>query len=143
MEHVEYVYTTGMDEATLETRLREGSNAVVALAAGDDSYAIPLSYHYDGERLLLRVSTHDDGVEKRRFLETTDRATLIKYEDAPDESWSIQIRGPVEEWPESVDEATLNEWFPPFHLFDEAIEDVEFLLYELEMDTVVGRTQIV
>jgi nitroimidazol reductase NimA-like FMN-containing flavoprotein (pyridoxamine 5'-phosphate oxidase superfamily) len=142
MEHVEYVYTTGMDEAAVDRHLREEQNAVLALAAGDDAYAVPLSYHYDGERLLLRVSTHDDSVEKQRFLGTTDRATLVLYDDSSDDSWSIHVRGPVEVYSDDVDEATINEWFPPFRLFDEPVEDVEFTLYELEMDTVIGRTLI-
>jgi hypothetical protein len=137
MEHVEYVYTVGMDAAEVDDYLRAGSHGVLALADGDDAYAVPLSYHYD-DRLLLRVSTHDDG-EKRRYLDTTDTATFVAFAADGDRSWSIHVRGPVGEWPGTVDEATLNEWFPPFRLFDEAVEDVAIALYELEMETVVGR----
>jgi hypothetical protein len=142
MDHVEYVYTTGMTEADLEERLRAGENGVLALADGDESYAIPLSYHYDGDRFLLRVSTHGDESEKERFLETTDTATFVRYESTPDGSWSVLVRGPVEAWEATVDEATVNEWFEPFRLFDEAVDDVEFALYELRMDAVVGRETV-
>jgi hypothetical protein len=138
MEHVEYVYTVGMDSDEVTDYLRAGSHGVLALADGDDAYAVPLSYHYDGDRLLLRVSTHDDG-EKRRYLDTTETATFVIFAADVDESWSIHVRGPVTERPGTVDEATLNEWFPPFRLFDEAVEDVTFTLYELEMESVVGR----
>jgi nitroimidazol reductase NimA-like FMN-containing flavoprotein (pyridoxamine 5'-phosphate oxidase superfamily) len=142
MDHVDYVYTSGMDESDLDTRLREETSAVVALADGDEAYAVPLSYHYDGDRLLLRISTHDDNAEKRRFLETTETATFVLYADDPGSSWSIHVRGPIRKWDDDPDETTLNQWFPPFRLFDEAVGDVSFSLYELEMDTVIGREQV-
>ncbi|AZH25786.1 pyridoxamine 5'-phosphate oxidase family protein [Haloplanus aerogenes] len=139
MEHVEYVTTVGMDADTVDDYLRRGNHGVLALADGDDAYAVPLSYHYDGDRFLLRVSTHADDSEKQHYLDTTDTATFVCFAVAADESWSIHVRGPVTEWAGAVDEATLNEWFPPFRLFDESVEDVAFTLYELDMETVVGR----
>ncbi|QLG48138.1 pyridoxamine 5'-phosphate oxidase family protein [Natrinema halophilum] len=139
MEHADYVYTKGMKESDLTERLRTGDHGVLALADGDDAYAVPLSYRYDGERILLRVSYHDNDAEKRRYLETTDTATFVRYGGSTDESWSVHIRGPVTRSNRDVDEETLNEWFPPFRLFDEAIEDVEFELYELEPVAVAGR----
>ncbi|MDS0477698.1 pyridoxamine 5'-phosphate oxidase family protein [Natrinema sp. 1APR25-10V2] len=138
MEHADYVYTTGMDDDEVEERLQTSDHGVLALADGDDAYAVPLNYHYDGEQFLLRVSDHDDA-EKRQYLETTDTATFVCYDTTDDESWSIHVRGPVRRSDRDIDEATLNEWFPPFHLFDEAVEDVEFLLYELELAAVTGR----
>ena len=142
MDHVEYVYTSGMSESEVERSLRAGEHGVLALARDDDAYAIPLSYHYDGERVLLRVSDHEGPTEKGAFLDSTDRATFVCYEASTDESWSIQVRGPVERLEETPDEATVNRWFPPFRLFDEAVEDVTFDLYALGMETVVGRTTV-
>ncbi|TKX83695.1 pyridoxamine 5'-phosphate oxidase family protein [Halorubrum sp. SS5] len=142
MEHVEYVYTSGMSESDVEARLRAGEHGVLALASDGDAYATPLSYHYDGDRLLLRVSDHDGDDEKGRFLAATDTATFVCYAASTDESWSVHVRGPVSRFERPVDEATLNEWFPPFRLFDEAVEDVAFTLYELEMETVIGRATV-
>ncbi|MFC5279480.1 pyridoxamine 5'-phosphate oxidase family protein [Halorubrum rubrum] len=142
MDHVEYVYTGGMTESDVDDHLRAGEHGVLGLANGNDAYAIPLSYHYDGDRLLLRVSAHDDDGEKGRFLETTDRATFVCYDASTSESWSIHVRGPIREWEGDADEATLNDWFQPFRLFDETVENVEFALYELRMETVVGRETI-
>ena len=139
MEHVEYVYTSGMTESAIEARLRAGEHGVLGLANDDDAYATPLSYHYDGDRLLFRVSDHDGDDEKGRFLATTDTATFVCYAASTDESWSVHVRGPISRSEREVDEATLNEWFQPFRLFDEAVEDVAFTLYELEMETVIGR----
>ncbi|MFC5136339.1 MULTISPECIES: pyridoxamine 5'-phosphate oxidase family protein [Haloferacaceae] len=142
MDHVEYVYTGGMDESEVDDRLRSGEHGVLGLADGNDAYAIPLSYHYDGDRFLLRVSEHDADSEKGRFLETTETATFVCYDASTNESWSIHLRGPIREWEGDADETTLNEWFQPFRLFDERVETVEFALYELRMQTVVGRRTI-
>jgi hypothetical protein len=141
MEHVDYVYTSGMSESDVEERLRAGEHGVLGLADSDDAYVVPLSYHYDGGRFLIRVSEHDDS-EKVDYLETTETATFVCYDASADESWSIHVRGPVVEWDGDVDEKTLNAWFPPFRLFDEPVGDVEFSLYELEMETVTGRKTV-
>lgn len=142
MEHVEYVYTSGMTESDIDDHLRAGEHGVLGLAADNEAYAIPLSYHYDGDRFLLRVSEHDDDSEKVGFLETTERATFVCYEASTDESWSIHVRGPIQKRERDVDEATINEWFQPFRLFDEAVESVGFSLYELAMETVIGRKTV-
>ncbi|WP_336136660.1 pyridoxamine 5'-phosphate oxidase family protein [Natronomonas amylolytica] len=142
MEHVEYVYTVGMTDAEVDEYLRTGEHGVLGLADADDAYAVPLSYHYDGTRFLLRVSHHDDDSDKRQYLETTDTATFISFDASMADSWSIQVRGPIAPWDEDVDEATLDGWFPPFRLFDEAVDDVEFTLYELRMESVVGRRTV-
>ncbi|WP_144924112.1 pyridoxamine 5'-phosphate oxidase family protein [Halorubrum salsamenti] len=139
MEHARYVYTSGMSESDIDGYLRAGEYGVLGLANDDDAYAVPLSYHYDGDRFLLRVSEHDGESEKVDFLETTETATFVCYEASTNESWSVHVRGPIRKWQGDVDETTLNEWFQPFRLFDEAVESVEFDLYTLEMETVVGR----
>jgi nitroimidazol reductase NimA-like FMN-containing flavoprotein (pyridoxamine 5'-phosphate oxidase superfamily) len=141
MDQINYVYTAGMNQVEVDEKLAAGEHGILALADGSDAYAIPLSYHYDGERLLLRVSEHDRS-EKQQFLETTDTATFVCYEGTTRESWSIHVRGTVREWKRDVDDATINDWFPPFRLFDEAIEEIEFVLYELEMDVCLGRKTI-
>ena len=142
MEHAEYVYTTGMSESDVDEYLRAGGHGVLGLADGDDAYTVPLSYHYDGERFLLRVSEHDDDSEKGRFIDATETATFVCYEASTTESWSVHVRGPLREWQASVDEETINEWFQPFRLFDEAVESVGFTLYELEIESVTGRRTV-
>lgn len=142
MDNVEYVYTSGMDESDIDDYLRAGEHGVLGLANDNDAYAIPLSYHYDGERFLLRVSEHDDDAEKVLFLDTTETATFVCYGASTDESWSILVRGPIQRWDEGVDEATINEWFQPFRLFDERVENIELSIYELRMETVIGRQTV-
>ena len=142
MDHVEYVYTSGMNESEIDDYLQAGEHGVLGLANDNDAYVIPLSYHYDGDQFLIRVSEHDDDSQKGQFLETTETATFVCYEATTTESWSIHVRGPVQEWDGDIDETTLNEWFPPFRLFDEAVEGVEFSLYDLGMETVIGRKTV-
>lgn len=142
MEHAAYVYTGGLSQEAVEERLRSGDHGVLGLADGDDAYAVPLSYHYDGDAFLLRVSDHDGHSEKRGFIEATETATFVCYGATDSESWSVQIRGPLREWQGDADEERINEWFPAFRLFDEAIENVGFTLYELQMEAVVGRETI-
>jgi nitroimidazol reductase NimA-like FMN-containing flavoprotein (pyridoxamine 5'-phosphate oxidase superfamily) len=142
MDHVEYVYTSGMEESDIDDYLQAGEHGVLGLANDNDAYAIPLSYHYDGDQFLLRVSEHDDDSEKGRFLETTETATFVCYEASTNESWSIHVRGPIQKSNRDIDETTLNEWFQPFRLFDEAVESVEFSLYDLGMETVIGRKTV-
>lgn len=142
MEDVEYVFTAGMTESEIDDNLRAGEHGVLGLAQANDAYAIPLSYHYDGDRFLVRVSDHDDDSEKRRYLESTETATFVCYAASTKESWSILVRGPIEKHTEDIDEATLNEWFQPFRLFDEPVENVEFSLYELRLETVIGRKTV-
>lgn len=142
MDHVEYVYTTGMTETEIDNQLQAGQHGVLALADRNDAYALPLSYHYDGENLLLRISEHDSESEKLHYLETTESALFLCYEGTPTESWSIQIRGPIHRYQGDIDETTINEWFPPFRIFDESIENVEFSLYKLEMNEVTGRKTV-
>lgn len=142
MEHVEYVYTFGMTEAEADRRLREAGTAVLALADGGETYAVPVNYHYDGTRLLVRLA-HHPGSDKLSFAEATATASLVVYEDPdPESSWSVVVRGPLRELSpaEQPDEATLNELFEQLRVFDEPVDEVEPRLYELAMREVTGRT---
>ena len=131
-----------MTEAELDSYLQTGGHGVLALAKENDAYAVPLSYHFDGDTFLLRVSADGDESEKGRFLETTRTATFVCYQSAANESWSIHIRGELQQWDEDVAESSINARFQPFRLFDEAVESVEFSLYELEMESVIGRKTV-
>jgi nitroimidazol reductase NimA-like FMN-containing flavoprotein (pyridoxamine 5'-phosphate oxidase superfamily) len=140
MEHAEYVYTTGMDEAAVEARLDAADHCVLALADGGDAYALPVSCHYEDGSVLLRLSEHGDEA-KFDYLDTTDTATVVFYGADGDESWSVLLRGPLAER-EPPDEATLNEWFGPFRLFDEAVGDVTFRVFELDPEAATGRETV-
>jgi len=139
MEHVEYVYTFGMDDEEVERHLREAMTGVLSLARDDDAYAVPVGCHYDGDRLLLRLAVESGG-EKMSFVDETGQACFVVYEATTDESWSVLVVGTLRETTEEFTAAQVNQWFAPLRVFSEAIDDVEPVLYELEMDTVTGRT---
>lgn len=141
MKNVHYRYLGGMTEAEVEERLRASETGVLALADGDDAYAVPVSVHYDGDRILVRVSRHgDDPGLKESFIEATETATFVLH-DAGDDAWSIVVRGRLEV-SDALDEADINERFGPFHVFDENVDEVDFTIYELVPNEVTGRAVV-
>ncbi|WP_135853014.1 pyridoxamine 5'-phosphate oxidase family protein [Halorussus salinus] len=138
MEHVEYVHTFGMTDAEVEEYLRDGEVGVLSLADGGDAYAVPVGYHYDGERLLVRLGERDDST-KMDYLENTGTATLVVYENESEaDSWSLLVRGKLVELPTETDRE-INEQFEPFRLFGENVADVDAAVFELRMEEVTGR----
>lgn len=75
--------------------------------------------------------------------DTTEEAWLVLFESGTDEPWSILIRGPLREVPDpaarGVDDTTLNTELSPIRVFDEDIEGIELGVFELEVDSLVGR----
>lgn len=144
MKNVEYVYTFGMDQDTLEKRLEETGVGVLSLAKDSVAYAIPIAYYYDGESVFLRLAFEGDST-KRDYLEATSEACLCVYETRPDEeNWSILIRGPLHQLTggerDRFDTTTVNERFNRLHVFGQDIEAIDIHVYELQADLMTGRT---
>lgn len=148
MEHVEYAYTSGMDDSEIEERLQTAETGVLALSGDGDAYAIPLAHYYDGDSLYFRLGL-TEGSTKREFCETTETACYVLYGAEPTDeprgldSWSIIVTGPLVELSEAeherFDTAEINRHFTPIRVFDEAIDDIEITVVELEIDTITGR----
>ncbi|MCL7416615.1 MAG: pyridoxamine 5'-phosphate oxidase family protein [Halalkalicoccus sp.] len=137
---IEYTYTRGMDDEAVARRLTDAETGVLALAAGDDAYAIPVAFHRENDRVYFRLAIHE-GSEKAAYLESTARAALVVYDtEPPDDSWSVVLRGPIGPAERDLDDGTINALFTPLRVFDEAIEAVEPTVYELAVETVTGRT---
>ena len=149
MDHVEYAYTHGMDDAEVDERLHTSQTGVLSLAKGSDAYAVPLAHFYDGEKLYFRLGNVENS-KKQEFLETTEAACYVLYDTEPTEdpkelkSWSVLVTGQLNEVPKSehdrFDTAAINRDFTPIRVFAEAIEDVEITIVELEIDTITGRS---
>jgi hypothetical protein len=142
MDHIEYTYTVGMTDEEVAERLREGTTGVLSLAHGDDAYAVPVSYAYEDDRLLFRLS--DDGHSKKAaFVSATDEACFLRYDASDGDSWSVVVEGRLrrldDEERETFDATRVNETFSELRVFDEAVPDVEVLLYELVPSRVTGR----
>lgn len=146
MEHIDYTYTAGMDESEVEKRLLEADTGVLALADGDEAYAIPLAHHYDGDSLLFRLIPHE-GSTKMAFLETTETARYVVYDYEPSgDSWSVVVTGEIRELGEGETAgygvAELNELFPAFRLFGEEAGDLDVALVELSIHAATGRRSV-
>jgi nitroimidazol reductase NimA-like FMN-containing flavoprotein (pyridoxamine 5'-phosphate oxidase superfamily) len=149
MEHIEYAYTQGMDDDEIKERLHTSEAGVLSLSKESDAYAIPLAHYYDDKSLYFRLGVTDGG-RKREFLETTETACYVLYGAEPTDesqgldSWSIIVTGQLAEIPETEYErfntAEINRHFSPIRVFDEAIEEIEISIVELDIDTITGRT---
>lgn len=143
----DFTYTAGMSESEVEAALGERAHGVLALADGDESYAVPVFHHYENGSLLFRLGESPDS-RKAEFIEATETATYVVYEvgstadPAEREGWSVLARGPIHAVPEDeagYDATAINERFAPIRLFDEALDEVELTLYELRVEELAGR----
>ncbi|WP_254536310.1 pyridoxamine 5'-phosphate oxidase family protein [Halomarina litorea] len=142
MEHVDYTYTVGMTDEEVADHLRTETSGVLSLARDGDAYALPVSYHYDGESLYLRL-TEDGHSKKMAFLTATDEACFLLYDVEGEDSWSIVVTGGLRRLTAEEDgalaEAGVHAKFAPLRVFDEDIDDVEIAVYELATTAVTGR----
>ncbi|MFB6165074.1 MAG: pyridoxamine 5'-phosphate oxidase family protein [Haloarculaceae archaeon] len=137
----EYTYTRGMTDEEVAEVLSAADTGTLALADGDDAYAVPMAIHYDGERVLFHVGDRPDS-KKMRFIDATETATLVVYEaPTPDEAWSVLVEGNLREATPDERAAVTDpdDLFVPLRIFGEPIEDVEPALYVLEVDLATGR----
>jgi hypothetical protein len=146
VDHIEYVYTLGMDEGELEERLAAAENGVLSLADGGAAYGVPVSFEYEpgDEHVTIRLGEHEDS-DKLAFLETTTRACLTCYGFEAGESWSVLAEGPIERVATveaDVDAATVNEAFVSLRVFGEDVADLTVGLYELAIESATGRRTV-
>ena len=149
MDHVEYAYTFGMNDAEVDELLCTSQTGVLALSKDSEAYAIPLAHVYDGEKLYFRLGSTEES-KKMEFLETTETACYVLYDTEPTadpnelESWSTLVTGRLNAIPESehhrFDITAINRDFTPIRVFDEAIEEIEITIVELEIEAIIGRS---
>jgi hypothetical protein len=140
MEHINYVYTVGMDESDVERLLEAAETGVLSLADGGRAYAVPVHCQYHAGTVYFRLSDDGDS-EKLAFLDATTEACFVVYRATNGESWSILVRGPVDAVGdvEEDDAAAINDRFGPVRLFDEDVGDTGVELFELDAESVTGR----
>ncbi|TYL37987.1 flavin-nucleotide-binding protein [Natronococcus pandeyae] len=143
LDRIEYVYTFGMDDEDIAEAIETNDVGVLSLASDGDAYAIPVSFHYDGSSLYLRL-TSDGNSKKLSYVDDTAEACFVLHAvDPPDDSWSIVATGPIRELTaaeqEAFDETAINERFSELRIFDEEIEAVGLTIYELEIEELTGR----
>ena len=142
-----FAYTRAMTETAVESKLRSADHGILALADGDESYAIPLYHYYDDGSLFFRLGETPRN-SKAAFIAATETATFVvdgierTADPAEERGWSIVARGPIAPVPTdhpAYDVRRINEWFAPIRLFDEAHDEVELRLYELAVEHLSGR----
>ena len=141
MDQFAFTYTVGLDRAAIDDRLRSAETGVLSLAAGGEAYAIPVAYHWDGEAFVFRLGEHPDS-EKMAYIEATERATFLVYHyEASEDSWSILATGSLQRLADQeADLLESQEDFIPLRIFGEEVQDLEPVLYALEVETLTGRT---
>ncbi|MDS0300861.1 pyridoxamine 5'-phosphate oxidase family protein [Halogeometricum sp. S1BR25-6] len=144
MDRIEYVYTFGMSDDEVDERLRSESAGVLSLADDGAAYGIPVSHYYDGDSLLFRLSDDDDDSRKLDVAEATTEASFVLFDaDGPDLSWSVVVTGSLrrlsEEEQAAYDATELNERFGPLRVFDENVDEIDLVLYEMEISSLLGR----
>jgi len=142
MNQVEYIYTGGLSQDVARERLATAEVGVLALAESGESYAIPMGHVLDGDRLLFRFGDEPDSAKAAFAAETTTASFTVFDYTAPDDSWSILARGPIERTDLEPTDTTVNELFPPFRLFDESVKEVEYDIYELRIEELTGRETV-
>lgn len=138
--------TTGrrMDAVEIAEFMTDQETGTLALADGDESYAIPVAFAYDedGPDVYLRLGYGPDS-EKRRFVEESDRVSFVVYDRTRDGWRSVVARGR----PEVVSETSLgsaiaervNELdIPYFRVFDRPASELEFNLVRIDVQEIDG-----
>jgi len=86
-------------DSEIEELLRRESDGVLAMASGDEPYAIPLSFGYDGSRIVFQLSGVDGG-RKMAFIEDNPEVVLVVHDTRANKvAESVVARGPIERVP--------------------------------------------
>lgn len=133
-----------MDAIEIAEFLDRRRTGTLALAADDDAYAIPVSYDFDQEsqRIHLRLGYGPES-QKRSFVDETDLASFVVYDDT-DEGWkSVVVRGALEPLAETsldsaVREAVASLDVPYFRVHDRPAADIEFAIVRITPSKMTG-----
>lgn len=143
MDVTNFVYTVGMTDSEVTDALEGETSGVLSFAVDDDSYAIPISYHYADGSVFFRFGNDRDEAGKVAAAETTGDACFVLYEEEGGDSWSVILTGPLRRVDDPAacgfDETAMHERFGPLRVFDEAVEEIRVELYELDPRRTVGR----
>jgi hypothetical protein len=139
-----------MDRESAKAMLASAGVGVLSLSADGESYALPMSFGYDGgERLYFVFLEAGERSLKTEFADETARACVTVYETGGEESeagtdgWaSVVAKGPVrraetDEWNALRSALADNAWHPS--LFSGASPTGGLTGYVLRIDELTGR----
>lgn len=85
-----------MGEDEIAAFLTERGTGVLALADGDDAYAVPISFGYEDGRVYFAFFRFDDEPRKETYAEATRTACLAVYDAESPQRWrSVLALGPI------------------------------------------------
>lgn len=139
------IHGTPMSDEQLRAFLTGQGYGHLSLANDGETYAIPMSFGYDGDdRIYLYLIQFGEGSRKFDLLETTETATLSVATVESESDWqSAVVRGSIspiadtesEEFDEVLED---NAWFPS--LFPATQHATGIQRCVLEIEEMTGRT---
>jgi len=142
-EDAESARTTEMDDARIDGFLYEQGHGVLSVAHGDEAYAVPVSFGYDGDRIFLYLIQFGGGSKMIAFADETETACLTTYDIRSRSEWRcVVVYGHLADVSDSergyMDEVMDdNGWFPSFYPPDWSITGVRQV--ELVVESVTSR----
>ncbi|WP_254271712.1 pyridoxamine 5'-phosphate oxidase family protein [Haloarcula marina] len=133
-----------LDAVEITDFLESHRTGVICLGRENDGYGVPLSYMYREEdsSIYFRMG-YAPGSQKRKFLDATEQATFVVY-DQTGEGWtSVVAEGELQVLTESnidsaVEEATKKLDIPYFEVHDRPVDDLEFNVVRLRVTKLNG-----
>jgi nitroimidazol reductase NimA-like FMN-containing flavoprotein (pyridoxamine 5'-phosphate oxidase superfamily) len=137
VDSLEAAGLTRMDDDNITAFLSNQRVGVLGLPTDDGPYMIPLSFGYDGDRVLYFTFVGGSTSRKRRLTDAAANAAVLVYKVESMFHWeSVLLQGSIEAVPESEwDELTAvldGAWRP--EVFRDAIEDGEIAVYRFHID---------
>lgn len=120
-DQAEQVSGIEMSDPEIEEFLSERGHGILSLTRGGETYGMPMSFGYDGDRLFMQFIEFGEDSRKVEFLDGTERACLTVYDVETRFEWrSVIVTGtlsdvPDEEKGHAEDTLEDNGWFP--HIF--------------------------
>ena len=134
-----------MEIDEIEEFLSNQQTGVLALAANNDAYGIPVLFVYHGpdhNEIYFRFGYGGEN-RKRGFLDTVETANLVVYDNTEQGWYSVIARGPVTELTESSIDAQIVQYLnnlriPYFRVFTKPEDSMEFSIVRLDMTELTG-----
>jgi len=141
------VHSTVLDADEIDALLGDGGVGVVSFASDDEPYSVPISFGYDAsvESLYLRFGFAPES-EKREFIDDGASASLVVTDETPAGWQSVVVRGSLSRVTEmAIDPEAAKSVhkvrIPFVTIYDREPSELEFELYRLEPDSIVGRQE--
>jgi hypothetical protein len=133
-----------LDAGAVSDLLEDAGYGVLALANDGESYAVPMSFGFDGDSTIYFQFGFGEGSVKRAFLDATSAATLVVHDVRTCDDWhSVVVTGPIDRVPESrsVDAfaALSDNAVLPRNALDDRLTAADFELYRLDVESATGR----